>query len=501
MLGMRSALRSSKVRLVLLAAAPLLCGAIIPECGNGSIGPELKARDFVQINKNGFGYIENLIDMNDYPWGLVYFQPDGADEGHVYVSTGNGIDDQLLYELGESDYLFPPLRPGEIRRYRPDIGPRVWYSVLDIRQYEVGPVYSTTGFRSLHEYRPAGKNQPKYLYAGSASETPSLWRSLTGDRGSWEVVWSESRKGSIRAMAEHNGILYFNFIPGGEIGDGSPGEIWAHDGTDVWSVVSDGFGNPNNTGVWALGVFNGYLYASTANLETGFEVWKLEGPDGAPPVCVVDNGGPSPSNEAAATCVVYKDKIYFGTQVFGGFNLATGNLFKGAQIIRLDADDNMEVVVGPNSISGFEAGFGRGMNAYIWSMTEFNGELYVGTWDQASIYQYLVDYFPDSMSQLMSFLLLASDYNNANGAAIGGVKRSPTPLSAALEAGGDLYRSPDGDAFYRIFDDGLGDPYNYGARNMLAVGKDLYIGMANIYEGLEVWRASLSDEEAAASAQ
>jgi hypothetical protein len=37
--------------------------------------------------------------MNDYPWGLVYFQADGEDEGHVYVSTGNGIDDQFLYQL------------------------------------------------------------------------------------------------------------------------------------------------------------------------------------------------------------------------------------------------------------------------------------------------------------------------------------------------------------------------------------------------------------------
>jgi len=450
----------------------------------------LKARDFVQVNRNGFGYIENLVDLNDYPWGLVYFQPDGAEEGHVYASTGNGIDDQVLYEIGQWDFPIPPLRPGEIRRFRPDRGPRYWQSVLDIRNYETGPVFSTTGFRALQVYRPPGENEPNYLYAGSASTTPSLWRSPTGERFDWETVWSNPRKGSIRVMVVHNGILYFNFIPGGEIGDGSPGEIWAHDGHDVWMVTNDGFGNPDNKGIWTLASFNGYLYASVANLDTGFEVWKLEGPNNEPPQLVLANGGSDPANEAAATSLVYKDKLYFGTQVFGGFTSGTagGGLFKGGDLIRVDADDTMEVVVGPGSVSGFGSGFDRSLNAYIWSLVEYRGELYVGTWDQATIYQYVVDYFPESISQLISFLVLVSDYGNTD--SMDSLKRSPTPLSNALEAGGDLYRSPDGDTFTPVMTDGFGDPYNYGARNMLTVGDDLYVGMANIYEGLEIWRGT-----------
>jgi hypothetical protein len=360
-----------------------------------------------------------------------------------------------------------------------------------MRRYEVGPVYNTTGFRALQVYRPQGEDAPNYLYAGSASGTPSLWRSPSGERFDWQNIWSESRKGSIRTMVVHDGLLYFNFIPGGEIGDGSPGEIWAHDGDSVWNVINDGFGNPDNRGIWTLESFNGYLYASVANLATGFEVWKLEGPNGAPPQLVLANGGSDPANEAAATSLVYKDKLYFGTQVFGGFTSGTsgGGLFKGGELIRVDADDNMEVVVGPNSVSGYGPGFNRSMNAYIWSLEEFNGELYVGTWDQATIYQYVVDYFPESISQLISFLVLVSDYNNAESMETR-MKRSPTPLSNALEAGGDIYRSPDGDTFTPVMTDGFGDPYNYGARNMLAVGDELYVGMANIYEGLEIWRGS-----------
>ena len=471
-----------------------LIAAMVAGCPLPTNDPGLKARDFVQVNRNGFGYIENLVDLNDYPWGLVYFQPDGADEGHVYVSTGNGIDDQVLYEIGEWEYPIPPFRPGEIRRFRPDRGPYNWQSVLDIRHYEVGPVYSTNGFRALQVFRPPGESQPNYLYAGSSSGTPSLWRSPSGERFDWETVWSDTRKGSIRIMVVHKGILYFNFIPGGEIGDGSPGEIWAHDGDTVWNVTSDGFGNPDNRGIWTLASFNGYLYASVANLETGFEVWKLEGPTNEPPQRILANGGTDPTNEAAATSLVYKDKLYFGTQVFGGFTSTSGGqIFKGGELMRLDKDDNLEVVVGPNSISGYGPGFDRSLNAYIWSLAEFDGELYVGTWDQATIYQYLVDNFPESISQLLSFLILVSDYGNT-ASVDNSLKRSPTPLSNALEAGGDIYRSPDGDTFTPVMTDGFGDPYNYGARNMLAVGDDLYVGMANIYEGLEIWRGSKGEQ-------
>jgi hypothetical protein len=461
-----------------------LSGAVAPDCRRESGKAPYAVGDFVQISLNGFGLIENQNDMNDYPWGLVYFQADGEDEGHVYVSTGNGIDDQFLYQLGLPRYSDSPFRPGEIRRFRPDLGSSNWQRVLDAREFEPGPVYSTTGFRALYAYRPPGEDQPNYLYAGSAFEAPSLWRSSTGEPSSWEVVWAESRKGSFRAMVAHDGIMYFNFTPGGEIGDGSPGEIWAHDGVDVWSVIDDGFGNPDNGGVWALASFNGYLYASLANMETGFEIWKLEGPDQAPPVQVMANGGPDPANQAAATCLVYRDKLYFGTQILGAV--------KGAQIIRFDKDDIMEVVVGPDSVSGYGSGFDRDMNAYVWSMTSLNDQLYVGTWDLATVLQYLADY--RAISRNPESLNLDPWYENTN-RAVNGTKRAPTVLSTVIEAGGDIYCSPDGDTFYPVSTNGLGDPYNIGVRNMLGVGNHLYVGMANLTEGLEIWRGTALDPQ------
>ena len=72
-------------------------------------------------------------------------------------------------------------------------------------------------------------------------------------------------------------------------------------------------------------------------------------------------------------------------------------------------------------------------------------------------------------------------------------KRAVSPLSALTHAGGDLYKSPDGVHWTPVFTQGLGDPYNYGVRTMVSVGDDLFLGMANPFDGLEIWRGRSSE--------
>lgn len=490
-----AALRVVRPRNLVFVALPLLVSVTAVQC---PLDGAKQAHGFTQINRNGFGYIENLVDMNDYPWGLQYFRPDGATTGHIYCSTGNGIDDQVMYQIGQLRLPIPPLRPGEVRRYRPDIGDRVWESSLDIRRFEEGPEFQTTGFRSLRVYKPEG--MPTYLYAGSLSSDAALWRTATGEPGDWEKVWSYGDRGSIRATAVHNGLLYFSVLPGGEIGNGAPAEVWAHDGVNTWQIVNDGFGDPTNGGAWTMASFNGYLYVSVANVVQGFEVWKMEGKGkkAGPPVRVLEHGGSWRGNYAGATACVFKDHIYFGTQILGGVNTSgEGPILRGTDLMRLDKNDNLEIVVGPGSISGVPSGFGKPQNAYVWSMAVYKGQLYVGTWDVTTIVQYAIDEFPQSVEQLLAFL--STDFGIPGfdsgkraidnfRAGVAGPKREPTFVSRQLDMGGDLYRSPDGIHWETVFTDGLGNPYNYGARNMLAVGGDLYIGMANMYEGLEIWK-------------
>lgn len=53
-----------------------------------------------------------------------------------------------------------------------------------------------------------------------------------------------------------------------------------------------------------------------------------------------------------------------------------------------------------------------------------------------------------------------------------------------------MYKTQDGVNWYPVFQDGLGNKYNYGVRQLLSVGRDLYLGTANNEQGTEVWRAT-----------
>jgi hypothetical protein len=57
-----------------------------------------------------------------------------------------------------------------------------------------------------------------------------------------------------------------------------------------------------------------------------------------------------------------------------------------------------------------------------------------------------------------------------------------------MEAGGDIYRTHDGNEWFLVTLDGFGDRQTFGFRAMESVGTDLFIGTANTTAGLEIWR-------------
>jgi hypothetical protein len=430
----------------------------------------LKAEDFAQISQNGFDPADNLVDRNDYAWSMEYFQPTGDAPAYVYVGTGNdvigvvnhsarafiGIESQQPYES----------RPPEIRRFREDLAPPTWETVLDYRDLEPGPTYSTIGFRFLRQYQ-SPTDATNYLYAGSYGNSAVLWRSASGDPGSWEVVWEFEEFGSFRYFEEHNGLLYITFtneIPAVV----RAGRIFVFDGKEVTPVITDGFGNPDNVDITCLASFNGWLYAGTKNEATGYEVWKLAGPDGqSAPVKVVDRGGPSPLNVVALTPCVYQGQLYIGNMLNPMSNLVSG--LKAADIIRIDPDNTWETVVGPGALSGYDSGFDAWPNVYIWAMVEHDGWLYASTYDQISPYFNAIDNTPRMLKSLLRL-------------------RVANPIELIWRAGADLYKTQDGVTWYPVTLDGFGDVGNYGFRTMESVGEHLYIGTANPFDGLEVWR-------------
>jgi hypothetical protein len=460
--------------------AVILCSGCIPavQAPPEIPGPEvggLTAADFRLISQGGFDPADNEADRNDYAWAMEYFQADGADRGYLYVGTGNAMVSVVLQGITSILTNSPvavgnvATHPPEIRRYREDQGPLEWERVLDYRDAGPNAGGKTIGFRDLKSYRSA-HDGVNYLYAATMSENAVLWRSGTGDPGSWEVVWQSGSEGSVRMMTEHNGILYLalaNEVPGTV----QVAKIWATDGRDFWPVMEDAFGNPDNTGLMCLASYNGWLYAGTMNKAHGFEVWRLEGPDGqAEPVQVVAHGGPSPLNQAAISPCVFQNKLYMGVQIHPDANYMRR---KAADMIRIDENDRWETIVGPSSLSGYDSGFSHWPNAYIWSIGVYKGWMYASTYDQATT-------LANILGQIGLMILPDPPVLRFWWAA---------PEEKRLGGGADLYKTQDGVIWYPITLDGLGDRGNYGIRGMVTHDDVFYIGTANPYTGLEMWAA------------
>jgi hypothetical protein len=475
--------------LVVLSGIVLLSGVAMSRC---NLGPGLNASDFERVSENGFDEADNEADKNHYAWAMKYFQADNSETGGLYVGTGNNIAGLIGFYftdifLGDGDLLDAPVCPPEIRRYRPDLGPTEWETVLDYRDVEPEGSFRTTGFRYMATYEAVvsddlGAGRATYLYAATQGLESALWRSRTGDYGDWERVFSTGEGGaSVRWMAEHNGRFYLALAYDTYEAAPPPGEIWvSDDGLCFEPLVEDGFGNPNNRGMEFVISFNGWLYAGTKNDVEGYEIWKLEGPAGS--ACktkVVDHGGPNPRNEIAGTPVVYRGRLYVGSIIFFGFNPAQLNGFKGSDIIRLDEFDHWETVVGPDSMSGYDSGFNHFTNSYLWWMEEHDGWLYASTWDQATILSWgLSD--PEGLIDLIGSLFQNKD-------------RLST-LYALTHAGADIFKTPDGVHWFPVTLNGMGNPENYGWRTMESAPDGyLYVGSANPNQGLEVWRASTCD--------
>ena len=453
--------------------------------GGGCPQQHIPNPGFVVISEHGLDAADNAADLNDYPWAMEYYTPAGKDVGNLYVATGNSVVNQVLWQVGVEVSADPLFRPGEIRRYRPDLGAQAWEKVYDQRETDSGPDWRSSGFRAMTAYQNPVDGKT-HLYVGTFGDNPTLLRSETGDSGTWEVVWQHDTRGSIRDLAIHNGQLYIAVTHEMQW----PmllGEIYVTDGTTVTKVMDDGFGNPFNTGVFALRSFDGWLYAGTMNIVEGYELWKLAGPAGQDePVNVIRGGGPSRANIAVTEMREFKGHLYVPSLLFLGISLAGDTFWRGADMVRLDAEGRVEVVVGPHSIGGVGSGFGKLSNAYLWSLAVYQDRLYCGTWTSSSIVPVGAEYWRDirtTINALVGFPLMQVDP-----AQLGiSLLDWPTIYSAAVQNGGELWASDDGVSWEPVFRDGLGDYNNYGVRKIVSTDGALYVGLSNIIEGLQVW--------------
>ena len=239
---------------------------------------------------------------------------------------------------------------------------------------------------------------------------------------------------------------------------------------------------PDNGMMWQLGVFDGHLYAASNNDTTGAEVWKSADPAPGNWTRVISGAYGSTTANGYMTLRSYGDHLYLGTVIYPGGITDFADV-DGCEVLRIDADDNVELLVGatrdPNtpgtnngvSLSGLGAGFDYPVNNYSWYMVEHDGWFYVGTMDMAMLVLDMVDeLFP------------------------GGIPPEFEPLLDLFfgpdedrRGGFDLWRTKDGIDWVPVVLDGFGDRDRYGIRNMMSTEWGLVVGAANPVDGFEVW--------------
>jgi hypothetical protein len=216
------------------------------------------------------------------------------------------------------------------------------------------------------------------LYASTCSYSPShgveIWRSSTGDAGSWSQVVnngfdSDPSNEVTPGLEAFNGYLY-----AGTLRTSGGGQVWrSADGTSWLQVNTDGFGDPDNGMIAALAPFGGKLYAASGNDATGGQIWRCSTCDGTDWTKVVGDGFGSPAtNVEVESLQVSGNRLYAVTQVPAW--RATTGMEVWSSLTGNPGDWEPEA----------QHGFGDSNNwGPYWgsSVTSYNGTLYVGTWN------------------------------------------------------------------------------------------------------------------------
>ncbi len=215
----------------------------------------------------------DVIDMIDFS-GHLYMGTSNAAGGELWRTNGVTWEQVVSAGFGSSTntslknlavfshtlYVATDNSSGEHQVWRSASGDAgSWSKVADnLGGYGVMQVY---------------KNQ---LYLGMGGDIAALWR--TGDGLTWTSVFTDGlgeENPYVASMAEFDGYLYIGMANGG-----TGGQLWRSANGQQWTpVFKNGLGNPDNIRLYGLIATNEHLYAVFSNLVTGAEVWRM-GTDG-----------------------------------------------------------------------------------------------------------------------------------------------------------------------------------------------------------------------------
>ncbi len=279
---------------------------------------------------------------------------------------------------------------------------------------------------------------------------------------------------SFRSPVSYNGKLFV--LAGAIQGQGTLIASADPAKSDKWFIAS-----PKGMLFYDMAVFNGYLYlggfAGTL-LNPTYTVVKTKA-EGPPPytfIPVVPSGAyltPNPS-QSVVSMHEYFGRLYVGTAGF-------------TEVIRINRDDTWDLVVGPPRavpgsteikypISGLDNGWGDTLNDHAWQMDDFDGNLYIGTFNASTGVRCIEGVDPDGD---------ALQYN----------------------MGANLYRTHDGWYQTAVTTNGFsamtvptidcvnlskqhGGIFDYGIRSMANTPYGFFLGTTNDYFGLAIFRGT-----------
>jgi len=506
------------------------------------VGPEGLFDGFVRISAGGFG-----DPLNNYAWAMAYFK------GDLYVGTGRNIPymaglgfkvlglipwDFEISAVTHPDGSPPPPfgpdpdpstpgnqyapNPADVIEWSNDMSAEIWryhngmWTRVRKAPTFIGPGRYTypegIGYRYMTTFK--NKNGEEAIYAGVGQGFGRTLLIMSTDGENWMPVNTSKNipwPSDTRALAVHNGKLY--------LGLGTAGEIYASNDprpiprSDTWENVVDfeDFASVN-TAILSLVSFNGHLYATTQNTETGFEVWRSETNDPTDEwVQVVYGGAGDAWNVWGGTMNTFNGNLYVGSMSLPIPPLG----LKGFDLIRIDTEDNWDLIVGnyrPSAptvprgspLSGWPSGFGNPLNFYCWQLEEHCGLLYLGSFDAGSFLRFLpIDIILSQLNQ--GTITSMIDQLASSGIDEAYVEQLLAILQeidigiliqklAEYLGGADMWISPNGLYWFPLNLNGFNNPNNYGFRTLLSTPDGLYAGTANPFQGCEVWVGAAKTE-------
>lgn len=462
-------------------------------------GPPLTRRHFRKISENGFG-----DGYNAYAHSMCYFQ------GKVYCGTSRatmvllgagdrgGMKDVSLdvwpVELNSRVYSEAfESHAARAEIWRMDMKSSRWertYQAPMVEGRDGTMMSRDLGYRSMTVFRgKSDEADAMYISTWSRSRGNGLEILRTLDGENFEPVGTPGLGGldatSTRSLVVFKGKL-FTSPTGATAGRQNASGICTVLMTDdpvrgQWIQCNEhGFGDKTNLGVFEMLATDEYLYAGTANIARGYQLWRTRA-EGFPPYewepVLVDGAGRGKLNQGVVSLAELDGYVFVGSGIQkGGIDKQNKIGPAGPELIRVNPDGTNDIIMGERRrdtppFSGMLPGWNNVFCGSIWKMQVHDGWIYAGTQDWLIFLLY------------RNFDVLETPAGRL-------LREMDVERFVETQGGYDLWRSRDGENWVPVTRSGFENPYNHGVRNILSTPYGVFVGSSNQFGPRSAFRMS-----------